>query len=144
MEYARKDNHLICNDFDIEKVFEGHIDKDYLEKNFRKDLSELESITLTVDLSYQSIHNVAELLPNLKTLTLDNSIVPCVRDLGTGFRCLSSLSLNNCGIFDLDGISVLSALKSLSLKGNQISDVSPLATHENIEVKYVPSPQLLN
>jgi Leucine-rich repeat (LRR) protein len=73
-------------------------------------------------------------VPNLSKLFLDNSKLMTVRDLGTGLRSLQVLSLNNCSLSDLDGIAMLSNLKSLFARDNLISDINALAMHEAIEV----------
>jgi Leucine-rich repeat (LRR) protein len=42
------------------------------------------------------------------------------------------------GIAELDGISALSGLHELHLRHNHISDLTPLAMHDNLEVRHAP------
>lgn len=91
-------------------------------------------MSLIVDTSYQSLLDLGDIIPNLSKLYLDNSKLLSVRDLGTSIRSLQILSLNNCGLTELDGIAVLSNLKCLYARDNLISDINALAMHEFIEV----------
>ena len=49
-------------------------------------------------------------------------------------RNLKAISLCGCGLQDLDGVGVLVGLEELLLCDNFISDVTPLALHENLRV----------
>jgi Leucine-rich repeat (LRR) protein len=60
-----------------------------------------------------------------------------MRDLGVGLKFLISLSVNDCGLNELDGIGMLTNLKILSARDNSIEDVTALALHENIEVNSI-------
>jgi hypothetical protein len=57
-----------------------------------------------------------------------------MRDLGVDLRRLVSISMNDCSITELDGIGALVNIKILSLRNNIISDVSPIAMHDVLEV----------
>ena len=75
---------------------------------------------------------MGSLLPSLRELVLDGSTIVSIRDLGTGLRSLKALSLNDCGLSDIDGIAVFSELERLSLKNNNLSDITPLAMHDHL------------
>jgi Leucine-rich repeat (LRR) protein len=99
-----------------------------------QDIADLEIVSLVIDTSYQSVLDLGDLLPKMTKLYLDNSKLLTVRDLGTGLRHLQVLSLNNCGLNELDGIAMLSSLKCLFARDNFISDINALAMHESLEV----------
>ena len=50
-------------------------------------------------------------LPRLSELRLVESVVPCVRDLGTGLARLVVLRLPHCKLSDLDGLPSLPSLQ---------------------------------
>lgn len=50
-------------------------------------------------------------LPSLEQLRCVESVVPCVRDLGTSLTRLSVLWLPHCSLRDLDGLPSLSSLQ---------------------------------
>jgi Leucine-rich repeat (LRR) protein len=102
-----------------------------------KDLDSVIAIKLKIDTSYQSLLNIGDLLKRLDNLTLDGSKISSVRDLGVGLKFLVSLSVNDCGLSELDGIGMLTSLKKLSARDNDIEDVTALALHETIEVTFI-------
>ena len=51
------------------------------------------------------------MVPNLKQLKLNGSIIATVRDLGTSLDNLSVLWMARCNLLDLDGISSMSSLQ---------------------------------
>lgn len=95
-------------------------------------------MSLVVDTTFQSLLDLGDIAPNLSKLYLDNSKLLSVRDLGTSLRGLQVLSLNNCGLTELDGIAVLFNLRCLYARDNLISDINALAMHEYIEVSFLP------
>lgn len=124
-------------DVDFQELLDGIIGEEYLKGIAETDdLSTVSMLQLKVNTSIQSIHEITEYLPNLNSLILDTSLISTIRDLGVGFRNLVCLSLNDCGLNDLDGIGALSGLQNLSLTDNDISDAAPLAMQENLEVSY--------
>lgn len=126
---------IVCEEVDILKLMEGIVDEEYIRNETGEDdLTSLVHLSLVIDTSIQSIYDLHHFLPNLQHLVLDNSTISTVRDLGIGLRFLKSLSLASCGLYDLDGIGVLTGLQELCLRDNHISDVTPLAMHENLEV----------
>lgn len=135
-KYNKKDQKdLVALYEDYEAIFSSAIDEKFLQTQLGEvDLQTVEYIALQIDSATQSIFELPELLPQLKHLVLDNSSISSVRDLGVGLRDLWSLSLCGCGLYDIDGIGVLTGLKELNVSNNFISDVTPLALHENLEV----------
>lgn len=87
-----------------------------------------------MDSSKQSIEVLGELLPSLQQLVLENSTLFSFRDLGTSLHSLRTLSLSRSSITDLDGISSLTCLQELYVQHNQITDISPLSMHEELQV----------
>jgi len=115
-------------------VFDDMITEEYLQKvSGAEDLSTVTTIKLHIDTSYQSLLDIGDLLKRLDHLTLDGSKISSVRDLGVGLKYLISLSINDCGLSELDGIGMLTSLKELSAGDNDIEDVTALALHETIE-----------
>ena len=122
-------------DVDFQEILDGIIGEEYLQKITQcDDLSTVLLLQIRVNTTTQSIHEITEYLPNLKSLILDTSLISTVRDLGVGFKSLVNLCLNDCGLTDLDGIGALYGLETLSVADNDISDVAPLAMQENLQV----------
>jgi Leucine-rich repeat (LRR) protein len=121
---------------DLQKILDGIIGEEFLRNTTnQEDLSLVVELRIKVNSSYQSLLDLKTLLPNLSTLKLDASTIVSIRDLGVGLRQLQTLSLNSCGLTDLDGMGVLTGLRKLSLCDNFINDMAPLAMHENIKVR---------
>lgn len=121
-------------DLAMTTILDATISEEYLQSVLgKKDLMDVTYLQLKVDLNVQSLLDLTTLVPSLQCLVLDNSLVGSVRDLGVGLRCLMSLSLNSCQLGDLDGIGVLTGLEDLSACDNFITDLSPLAMHENLK-----------
>jgi hypothetical protein len=119
---------------ELQMIIDGILGEEYLmEVTQQSDLSTVDILQIQVNSSYQSLLDLNNFLPNLRELVLDSSTIVSIRDLGVGLRQLTTLSLNDCGLTDLDGIGVLTGLVKLSLMDNLIADVAPLAMHENIE-----------
>eukprot|EP01033_Poteriospumella_lacustris_P008683 gene8683-6244_t len=135
-------NSSFVNHFEIEEDLEEEfkdilssiVNEDYIVSvTGIKDLSKVEYISLQIDTKEQALYDLSDILPNLKHLVLDNSHIGSIRDLGTGLRLITSLSLSGCNLRDLDGIGVLVGLQELCLSDNLLSDISPLTLHENLE-----------
>ena len=122
-------------DEEFNDVLNNIIGVDYLRQLLNNDdFSNINSLELLVNTNVQSFDNLGEILPVIQVLILDNSVIVSIRDLGTSLSHITTLSLNNCGITELDGISSFINLKYLSLRDNQISDVCGLAMLENLQV----------
>lgn len=120
---------------DLQKILDGILGEDHLRRVANQDnLSLVSEIEIRVNSSYQSLLDLSTFLPNLSSLTLDFSSIVSIRDLGVGLRQLETLSLKGCGLVDLDGIGVLTGLTRLLLQDNSITDVAPLAMHDNVKV----------
>ena len=99
---------------------------------------DITTLEMVVDTSSQNVTHLGELLPNLSELKLNDSRVCSFRDLGTSLRSLKVLWLARCGITDLDGISSFGSLAELYLAFNDVADVTPLAMHDQIQVRTSP------
>lgn len=122
---------------DFQSILDGVIDEEYVLRHTKhSSVNDIKHLTLQIDTNIHSIYMASDFLPNLVSLTLDGSVITSVRDLGVGFNSLQSLSLNECGLNDLDGIGVLTGLRKLSLCDNFLSELSPLAMHDNLQVLY--------
>ena len=73
-------------------------------------------------------------LPNLTQLRLINSVVPCVRDLGTSLSCVEVLWMPRCKLKDLDGLPALSALRELYIAFNEVTDISLITMLSSLEL----------
>ncbi|GBG31131.1 Ubiquitin carboxyl-terminal hydrolase 48 [Hondaea fermentalgiana] len=98
------------------------------------DLESVTSLALRVDTTDQAIAQIGYFLPNLRTLTLDRSVLASFRDFGTSLRHLRVLNLAASQVRDLDGISALDALQELHIPGNYVRCLTPLAMHEQLRV----------
>ena len=99
------------------------------------ELKGLTDIELRLDTSGdQTISHLGKVFPNLLRLRLSNSFLGSFRDLGTSLHGLRVLHLQCSGVTDLDGIGGLAGLTELYLAFNDISDLGPLALHDNLEV----------
>jgi len=78
--------------------------------------------------------NLGELLPRLVSLSLDDSELKSLRDLGTSLRTLRSLSLARCDLEELDGLAAFPELRELGLANNRITELDPIFHHETLQV----------
>lgn len=79
-----------------------------------EDLSMVESLSLIIDVSTQSLDQLSMLLPNLKVLNVSHSEVT-ILDISSAFPNLRELILDECELSDLTGIFMLSNLKKFRL-----------------------------
>lgn len=91
-------------------------------------------IDLSINIEQQSIIDLPYICPLLISLNMDYSTINTIRNFGIYFTKLSVLTLNNCNLHDIDGISALPGLVELSLIDNFINDISPLAMHDNLSM----------
>ncbi len=101
------------------------------------DTEELAGVTMLemeLDAEEQRVEAIGEFLPNLESLKLNNSVIPCVRDLGVKFENVKFLWLNRCQLVELDGIGCLPVLEELYVAFNEISELAPLQFHETLQV----------
>jgi Leucine-rich repeat (LRR) protein len=119
-----------------QEILDSIIDERYLRENCGlSDPKTATSIHLLIDSAHQSIFEIHNVMPCLESLVLDNSKISSIRDLGIGLRNIRHLSLFGCGLHDLDGIGVLTGLEELNVEENYLSDLCPLAMHENLKVR---------
>lgn len=116
-------------------IYEDAITREYLCKKLNhQDLDGVTELTLIINSTFQSILDLGDLLKNLRRLTLSGSNISTIRDLGVSLFRLENLSLDDCFLTELDGISILPNLKYLSAQNNLLTDISALAMHDNLEV----------
>ncbi|CAE8593203.1 unnamed protein product [Polarella glacialis] len=101
-----------------------------------RNLEDVEFVDLQVDAvgAGQRVEVLGELLPNLQSLRLNQSHICTVRDLGTSLAGLRVLWLCRCSLQDLGGINALPVLEELYVSFNDIRDLSPLSSHEALQV----------
>ncbi|XP_071954977.1 leucine-rich repeat-containing protein 56-like [Antedon mediterranea] len=98
------------------------------------DLDDIKLLEMKVDTSETSLGNFGSMVPNLKHLKLNNSMIASVRDLGTSLENLQVLWMARCCLQDLDGISSMARLQELYLAYNEVTDVSPCSMLENLQL----------
>jgi len=100
------------------------------------DLTTVRSLEIQVDTvqENQQVEALGDLLPNLDQLRLSQSAILTMRDLGTGLTNLRVLYLSRCSLQDLGGVTALPVLEELYVSFNDICDLSPLCTHESLQV----------
>lgn len=99
-----------------------------------QNLESVTSLELKVNTSDTSLGNFGSLLPNLSQLRMSNSVIPCIRDLGSSLRLVQVLWMSRCSLVELDGASSMSSLKELYLSYNEISDISPLSMLDKLQI----------
>ncbi|CAI2728968.1 unnamed protein product [Schistosoma spindalis] len=92
------------------------------------------TLDFEVDTDRISVANFGTYLPNLRHLRLSNSNIPSVRDLGTFLNNVEVIWMPRCCLVSLDGLSSFTKLVELYIAFNGVSDLSPCAMLDNIEV----------
>lgn len=93
----------------------------------KKKLSKLKSLSAKADTNAMSLAYLGDIFPKLQILRLNYSIIPSIRDLSAQLHFLRVLSLEHCGLTELDGItSVSPKVQELYLGFNQIDNISEL------------------
>lgn len=98
------------------------------------ELSEITKIELRVDSESHNLQTTGELLPGLKSLKLNDSVVHCFRDLGTSFQQLRVLHLARCGLTEVQGIQAFQLLTELFLSFNFLNDLFDISMLPELEV----------
>lgn len=122
---------------EIERLASQNLNEEKLRRvlgSREGDLAEVEEIRLKLNSKEMFFANVGELLPRLSSLTLDDSEIKSLRDLGTGLNALKILSLSRCGLADLDGLAAFPGLRELVVADNKIANLDPLFHHESLQV----------
>lgn len=120
------------NDFqkDIDDIYNSVITPEFIiGASSGQNLEDIVHLAFKINTSEKSICNMGDMLPSLRELVMDGSYIASIRDLGTSLMNLRTLSMNDCGISELDGIGALVHLEMLLLRNNNISDICPLAMH---------------
>jgi len=97
----KNDNKFLSGE---ENLFEFLISK-YLNIENNK-IPEQESITLKIDLQiddYNFLNEFGIKMPKLVRLNLENSIIKTISNIGTSFKNLKYLNVNNCQIEEIEG-----------------------------------------
>ncbi|TPP61641.1 Leucine-rich repeat-containing protein 56 [Fasciola gigantica] len=117
------------------ELFDEYIGEQKLKDLTGKDdLSSVKFLEITINVDFMSCGNFGTFLPNLRELRLVKSNVPAVRDLGVSLESLEILWMPRCCLRCLDGLSSMGNLVELYLSFNGISDISPVAMLEQLEV----------
>ena len=93
------------------------------------------AVTLSVDtVRGDPCDALGELMPRLEQLSLFESSLASVRDLGTSLRRLRVLRCPRCGLSELDGLAALCCLEELYASFNDVWDLSAVAFHEALQI----------
>ena len=97
----------------------------YLKLNI-SEIQNLSKLNIKINGSYGLLNQFGERLTNLKFLKLNDSFIQRIDDLGSNFKNLKILQINNCKLKDLSGIICFQELEILEAKNNEISDLIEL------------------
>ena len=128
--------HII--DSDNVKFYDKDINViDYVLAKYLKmsipDLLNLQKLTIRINGSYGLLNQFGQRLANLKFLKLNDSFIQSIEDLGSNFKNLKILQINNCKLKDLTGIICFEQLEILEAKNNEISDLIELEMSSSIK-----------
>ena len=82
---------------------------------------------------YGLLNQFGQRLTNLKFLKLNDSFIQSIEDLGSNFKNLKILQINNCKLKDLSGIICFEQLEIFEAKNNEISDLIELEMSSSIK-----------
>ena len=97
----------------------------YLKLNIAE-IQNLRKLNIRINGSYGLLNQFGQRLINLKFLKLNDSFIQSIDDLGSNFKNLKILQINNCKLKDLSGIICLEQLEIFEAKNNEISDLIEL------------------
>ncbi|KAJ3276172.1 Leucine-rich repeat-containing protein 56 [Terramyces sp. JEL0728] len=118
-----------------EDLFENYLTREKLKRITGADeLENVEFLELKVDSRKTGLGEIGINLLGLQQLKLNNSYIPMVRELGTGYTNLTVLWMARCNLEDLDGIGSFTQLKELYLAYNRINEISDLGRLEFLQV----------
>lgn len=140
-EYSR----WALNENEEPLIIEEHSDEEdlpFLSEQALRDLTGQEDLSKVLELELSSvdasinpeIDTLGRHLPALERLRMHRCSLSSFRDFGTSLTSLKCLWVPNCGISALDGIWALSNLEELYMSFNDVSDCTPLATHDRLQV----------
>jgi hypothetical protein len=126
---------LLCNTL-FEELDDGITADALRQLSGKDDLEEVDFLEMQVDAvsGSQQVESLGEFLPNLKELKLNQSAVCSIRDLGTSYSELRVLSLRQSQLQDLGGMVAMPVLEELYISFNDVRDLSPLCTHDALQV----------
>lgn len=90
------------------------------------EVKKIEKISIKINGDYGLLNQFGERLPQLLSLKLNNSFIQSVTDIGTNFKLLRVLQLNNCLLSDLSGLICFESLDIFEAKNNKIEDLFEL------------------
>ncbi|CAI7995442.1 Leucine-rich repeat-containing protein 56 [Geodia barretti] len=108
----------------------------------KRDLGQVNYLQISVNTQTSSLGNFGGSVPSLEELRCVESVVPCLRDLGTRLGRLKVLWLPRCELRDLDGLPSLTCLQELYISHNEVRDVSLAAMLPDLRVLDVESNHL--
>ena len=97
----------------------------YLKLNITE-IQNLRKLNIKINGSYGLLNQFGQRLVNLKFLKLNDSFIQSIDDLGSNFKNLKILQINNCKLKELNGIICFQQLEILEAKNNEISDLIEL------------------
>ena len=97
----------------------------YLKLNITE-IQNLRKLNIKINGSYGLLNQFGQRLINLKFLKLNDSFIQSIDDLGSNFKNLKILQINNCKLKELSGIICFEQLEILEAKNNEISDLIEL------------------
>jgi hypothetical protein len=71
-----------------------------------EDLETIDKFSIKIISDFGLLNIFGGYLPNLKELKLNGSRIPSISEIGSNFSNLRVLHVNNCGVKDLQGISL--------------------------------------
>ena len=125
-------------DSENDKFLNGDINViDYVLARYLKinitDLQNMQKLNIRINGSYGLLNQFGQRLTNLKFLKLNDSFIQSIEDLGSNFKNLRILQINNCKLKDLTGIICFEQLEILEAKNNEISDLIELEMSSSIK-----------
>jgi len=97
----------------------------YLKLNI-SEIQNLRKLNIKINGSYGLLNQFGQRLINLKFLKLNDSFIQSIDDLGSNFKNLKILQINNCKLKDLSGLICFEQLEIFEAKNNEISDLIEL------------------
>ena len=118
-------------DNENDKFLNGDINViDYvLAKYLKLNISEIQNLSklnIKINGSYGLLNQFGQRLSNLKFFFFFDSFIQRIDDLGSNFKNLKILQINNCKLKDLSGIICFQELEIFEAKNNEISDLIEL------------------
>ena len=102
----------------------------YLKLNI-SEIQNLRKLNIKINGSYGLLNQFGERLINLKFLKLNDSFIQSIDDLGSNFKNLKILQINNCKLKELSGIICFQQLEILEIEDEQ--NISFLSSLDNLE-----------